>query len=58
MNEEAAPDLDFRFDRDAAKPADFNPAEWTILKRQRETIAARHTSGIERKIPASWMETS
>jgi len=54
MSEE--PTLDFQFGRKQEKPADFTPADWTVVKRARDIVAARHTSGEVRKMPASWLE--
>ena len=51
-----APDVAFRFDRKQPPPAKFNPSDWTIVKRERNTVAAQHTSGEVRKMPAHWLE--
>lgn len=56
MNEEARPTLNFRYSDTAAAPDDFVPADWTMLKHMADKVAARHVSGVERKIPANWME--
>lgn len=57
QREDASPTLDFRYGDHAVAPADFVPADWTVLKHMADKVAARHTSGIERKIPLSWLET-
>lgn len=54
--EEASPTLDFRAGKDEPKPADFNPSDWTVIKRQGDTVAATHRTGVTRKLPAEWLE--
>lgn len=54
--EEASPTLDFRAGKAETKPADFNPSDWTVIKRAGNMVAATHKSGTTRKLPASWLE--
>lgn len=56
LRDEARPTLDFPFGLSQVKPADFTPSDWTIIKRAGDRVAARHVSGVERKLPATWME--
>lgn len=53
--EDASPTLDFQYGKNATKPADFNQADWTIIKTQGDHVAAQHVSGVTRKVPKSWM---
>lgn len=55
--DKASPTLDFRYGERAVAPDDFIPADWTVLKHMSDKVAARHISGVERKIPAHWLET-
>lgn len=48
--------LDFRFGREQTPPEDFNPKDWTVIKRASCIVAARHTSGEVRKMPAHWLD--
>ncbi len=54
-NEDASPTLDFQFTKDAVKPEDFNPEDWTVIKTQGDHVAAQHVSGVTRKLPKSWL---
>jgi len=54
-NEDASPTLDFQFGKNATKPADFNHADWTVIKTQGDHVAAQHVSGVTRKVPKTWL---
>lgn len=53
--QDALPDTTFRFGANEPKPHDFNPANWTVIKRQGDTVAATHRTGVTRKLPAEWL---
>lgn len=55
IKEDASPTLDFQYGKNATKPADFNPADWTVIKTQGDHVAAQHVSGVTRKLPKSWL---
>lgn len=56
IRDDASPTLDFKASRAAVKPEDFNPADWTIIKRAGKMVAARHVSAETRKMPKEWLE--
>lgn len=49
-------DTSFQFDPSGERPGAFSPQEWTILKDGKDRVAARHISGVERKIPKTWLQ--
>jgi len=53
--EDASPTLDFQYGKNATKPADFNPTDWTVIKTQGDHVAAQHVSGVTRKVPKHWL---
>jgi len=53
--EDASPTLDFQYGKNAVKPADFNPTDWTVIKTQGDHVAAQHVSGVTRKVPKGWL---
>jgi hypothetical protein len=56
LDQPDAPQAAWRINDNAAKPANFVAAEWTVLKASNRRVHARHESGLERKLPKRWFE--
>lgn len=52
---DALANTDFQYGPNAPKPTDFNPEDWTVIKRAGDHIAATHRTGITRKLPKHWL---
>ena len=55
MSEDALAHTNFQYGLDAPKPADFNPEDWTVVKRSGDHVAATHRTGVTRKLPKHWL---